>query len=57
MFSFMQNPPVNNPSNSPPNVLSFPRHQSAPSLDEFFIKLDESSDGNDEFTAKFKDII
>ena len=56
MFSFMQNPPVNNPSNSPSNVSSFSRHQSAPSFDEFFTKLDESSDGNDEFTAKFKDI-
>ena len=56
MFSFMQNAPVNNPSNSPPNLLSLPRHQPAPSLDEFFTKLDESSGGSDEFTAKFKDV-
>uniref|UniRef100_U9ULE6 Uncharacterized protein n=1 Tax=Rhizophagus irregularis (strain DAOM 181602 / DAOM 197198 / MUCL 43194) TaxID=747089 RepID=U9ULE6_RHIID len=44
MFSFMQNPTTNNSPNSPSNVLSYPR-QSVPSLDEFFIKLDESLDG------------
>ena len=55
MFSFMQNPTTNNSPNSPSNVLSYPR-QSVPSLDEFFIKLDESLDGNEEFTTKFKDI-
>jgi len=55
MFSFMQNSITNNPPNSPSNVLSSPR-QPVPSLDEFFIKLDESSNGDEEFTTRFKDI-
>ncbi len=55
MFSFMQNPTTNNHPNSPSNVLSCPR-QPVPSLDEFFTKLDESLDGSEEFTSKFKDI-
>jgi hypothetical protein len=55
MFSFMQNSITNNSTNSPPNVLSLSR-QPVLSLDEFFIKLDESSDGGEEFTTRFKDI-
>ncbi|GBB93692.1 hypothetical protein RclHR1_22130003 [Rhizophagus clarus] len=55
IFSFMHNATINNSPNSPSNILSSPR-QPVPSLDEFFIKLDESSKDGEEFTTKFKDI-
>ncbi|GBB91316.1 hypothetical protein RclHR1_18510002 [Rhizophagus clarus] len=55
MFSFMHNAITNNSPNLPSNILSSPR-QPVPSLDEFFIKLDESSEDGEEFTTKFKDI-
>ncbi|GBB98440.1 hypothetical protein RclHR1_32280002 [Rhizophagus clarus] len=55
MFLFMHNATTNNSPNLPSNILSSPR-QPVPSLDEFFIKLDESSEDNEEFTTKFKDI-
>ena len=50
-YPFTQNSIVNNISNSP----STPSRQSVPSLDEFFIQLDELSGGTGEFTS-FKDI-